>query len=98
MNAALLAYKKLANIFAEWGLVMNPYGPCAWSKIEGGRSQMAIMFHIGGLLCSSLPAGAAAHCAKLLEGAHGARDELAAARGKAREGRLGWQAQKNGEA
>ena len=24
MNAALLAYKKLANLFKDWGFVMNP--------------------------------------------------------------------------
>ena len=32
MNAALLAYKKLASLFKSWGLVMNPYDPSVWNK------------------------------------------------------------------
>ena len=45
MNAALLAYKKLANLFKEWGFIMNPYDPCVWNKMVG-KYQMTIMFHI----------------------------------------------------
>ena len=49
MNAALLAYKKLAKLFTEWGFVMNPYDPCVWNKMVGNH-QMSIMFHIDDLL------------------------------------------------
>ena len=37
MNTALLAYKKLAKLFLEWGFVMNPYDPCVWNKMVGGK-------------------------------------------------------------
>ena len=32
MNAALLAYKKLAKLLSSWGFTMNPYEPCLWNK------------------------------------------------------------------
>ena len=51
MNAALLAYKKLAKLFTEWSFVMNPYDPCVWNKMIDGK-QMSIMFHIDDLLLS----------------------------------------------
>ena len=35
MNTALLAYKKLANLFKDWSFVMNPYDSCVWNKIVG---------------------------------------------------------------
>ena len=31
MNAALLAYKKLAKLFNVWGLNMNTCNPCVWN-------------------------------------------------------------------
>ena len=37
MNAALLAYKKLAKLFKEWGFVMNPYDPCVWNIMVCGK-------------------------------------------------------------
>ena len=51
VNAALLAYKKLAKPFTEWGCVMNPYYPCVWDKMIDGK-RMSIMFHIDDLLLS----------------------------------------------
>lgn len=33
MNAALLAYKKLAKLFADWGFMMNACNACAWNKM-----------------------------------------------------------------
>ena len=33
MNAALLAYKKLAKLFRKWDFKMNPYDVCVWNKI-----------------------------------------------------------------
>ena len=53
MNAALLAYKKLAKLFKGWSFVMNPYDPCVWNKMVG-KYQMSIMFHIDDLLISHM--------------------------------------------
>ena len=37
MNAALLAYKKLAKLFTQWGFKMNPYDPCVWNRMTNGK-------------------------------------------------------------
>ena len=55
MNAALLAYKKLAKLFMDWGFVMNPYDPCVWNKSLNGE-QLTLMHHIGDLLLSHMNA------------------------------------------
>jgi hypothetical protein len=53
MNAALLAYKKLAKLFRAWGFKMNPYDACVWNKMVNGK-QFTIVFHIDDLLLSHL--------------------------------------------
>ena len=51
MNAALLAYKKLAKLFKVWGFVMNPYDPCVCNK-KLRKFQLSILFHIDDLMIS----------------------------------------------
>jgi hypothetical protein len=53
MNAAaLLAYKKLAELFQSWGFKMYPYDACLWNKLINGK-QFTIVFHIDDLLLRS---------------------------------------------
>ena len=80
MNAALLAYKKLARLFSEWGLVMNPYDPCVWNKMVG-KHQMTIMFHIDDLLMAHKHAHIVTLFIKKLEQVYGKRDPLTITRG-----------------
>ena len=80
MNAALLAYKKLAKLFREWGFVMNPYDPCVWNKMVGGK-QMTIMFHIDDLLMSHLLPHIVTLFIKKLEQEYATRDPLTVTRG-----------------
>ena len=80
MNAALLAYKKLAKLFAEWGFVMNPYDPCVWNKMVG-KEQMTIMFHIDDLLMAHKHAHIVTLFIKKLEHVYGKRDPLTVTRG-----------------
>ena len=53
MNAALLAYKKLAKRINSWGFTINPYEPCLWNKYIN-KKQMSILFYIDDLLISHL--------------------------------------------
>ena len=84
MNAALLAYKKLAKLFLVWGFVMNPYDPCVWN-IMVGRDQMTIMFHIDDLLMSHKKAEIVTRYIKLLTEEYGKRDPLTVTRGLVHE-------------
>ena len=84
MNAALLAYKKLAKLFAEWGFVMNPYDPCVWNKMVG-KHQMTIMFHIDDLLMAHKHAHIVTLFIKKLEQVYGKRDPLTVTRGLVHE-------------
>ena len=80
MNAALLAYKKLAKLFGEWGFVMNPYDPCVWNK-PVGKHQMTIMFHIDDLLMAHVHPHIVTLFIKKLELVYGERDPLTITRG-----------------
>ena len=80
MNAALLAYKKLAKLFGEWGFVMNPYDPCVWNK-PVGKHQMTIMFHIDDLLMAHVHPHIVTLFIKKLELVYGKRDPLTITRG-----------------
>ena len=80
MNAALLAYKKLAQLFRDWGFVMNLYDPCVWNLMVGTH-QMTIMFHIDDLLMSHRRADVVTKYIKLLEQQYGKRDPLTVTRG-----------------
>ena len=84
MNAALLAYKKLANLFKDWGFVMNPYDPCVWNKMVG-KHQFSIMFHIDDLLMSHRKAEIVTLYIKKLEREYGKRDPLTVTRGLVHE-------------
>ena len=53
LNAALLSYEKLAKMFEEWYLIMNPRDPCVWNK-EDKNKQLTIMFHIDDFLIARL--------------------------------------------
>ena len=80
MNAALLADKKLAKLFLEWGFVMNPYDPCVWNKMVDGK-QMTIMFHIDNLLMSHKHPHIVTLFIKKLEQQYAMRDPLTVTRG-----------------
>ena len=84
MNAALLAYKKLAKLFKEWSFVMNPYDPCVWNKMVG-KYQMTIMFHIDDLLISHMKPETVTLYIKKLEQEYGKRDPLTITRGLVHE-------------
>ena len=84
MNAALLAYKKLAKLFTDWGFVMNPYDPCVWNKeIEG--KQFSFMFHIDDLLGSHYLLHIVTLYIKKLKDEYGSNDPLSVTRGKVHE-------------
>ena len=84
MNAALLAYKKLAKLFTEWGFVMNPYDPCVWNKMVGNH-QMSIMFHIDDLLMAHNKSHIVTLFIKKLEQAYAKRDPLTVTQGLVHE-------------
>ena len=84
MNAALLAYKKLAKLFKGWSFVMNPYDPCVWNKMVG-KYQMSIMFHIDDLLISHMKPETVTLYIKKLEQEYGKRDPLTITRGLVHE-------------
>ena len=48
MNAALLAYKKLARLLNEIGMEMNPYDPCVVNCMVNGKQQ-TVTWHIDDL-------------------------------------------------
>lgn len=55
MNAALLAYKKLAKLLKGWNFIMNPYKPCLWNRLVN-QKQMSMLFHIDDIfLCHKSP-------------------------------------------
>ena len=84
MNAALLAYKKLANLFKQWGLTMNPYDPCVWNKdIEG--SQFTVVFHVDDLLMSHLSPHVVSDIIEKLDKEYGSKDSLTVTRGPVHE-------------
>lgn len=80
MNVVLLAYKKLAKLFSEWGFVMNPYNPCVWNKMVG-KHQMSSMFHINDLLISHHHPHIVTLFIKKLEDVYEKRDPLTVTRG-----------------
>jgi len=84
MNAALLAYKKLAKLFQVWGFVMNPYNPCAWNK-KIRKFQLSIIFHIDDLLISHRYADVVSLFIKKLEKEYSVKDPLTVTRGKLHE-------------
>jgi len=84
MNAALLAYKKLAKLFKVWGFVMNPYDPCVWNK-EVRKFQLSILFHIDDLLISHRHPEVVMLFIKKLEKECGVKDPLTVTRGKLHE-------------
>ena len=45
MVASLLYYKKFTKSLASEGFKMNPYDPCVWNKLIGGK-QCTICFHV----------------------------------------------------
>ena len=84
MNAALLAYKKLAKLFSQWGLTMNPYDPCVWNKeIEG--KQYSVVFHIDDLLMSHESPEVITKMISKLDKEYGTKDDLTVTRGPIHE-------------
>ena len=49
MNVALLLYKKSAQLFKEWDMVMNSYNPYVWNIAEI-KFQMTVIFYINDLI------------------------------------------------
>ena len=84
MNAALLAYKKLAQLWKDWGMTMNPYDPCVWnSQIEG--SQFTVVFHVDDLMLSHKSPRVVTDIIKKLDMEYGKRDPLTVTRGPVHE-------------
>ena len=84
MNAALLAYKKLAKLFKSWGMTMNPYDPCVWNKIVKEK-QLTILFHIDDILLSHMCANITTLYINKLQKEYGKMDALTVTRGKVHE-------------
>ena len=84
MNAALLAYKKLAKLFKRWDMIMNPYDPCVWNKEING-SQFTVVFHIDDLLMSHKSPLVVTDFISELTKEYGSRDDLTVLRGKVHE-------------
>ena len=84
MNAALLAYKKLAKLFRSWGFKMNPYDACVWNKIINGK-QFTIVFHIDDLLLSHLNPNIVTLYIRKLQKEYGSLANLTVTRGKVHE-------------
>jgi len=75
MNAALLAYRKLAKLFKSWGLIMNPYNPCVWNKDVNGE-QLTIMFHIDDLLLARVQESVVTEFIRKLDREYATHDPL----------------------
>jgi hypothetical protein len=84
MNAALLAYKKLAKLFRAWGFKMNPYDACVWNKLVNGK-QFTIVFHIDDLLLSHLNPNIVTLYIRKLNKEYGSLANLTVTRGKVHE-------------
>jgi hypothetical protein len=84
MNAALLAYKKLAKLFKTWGFLMNPYDACVWNKMVNGK-QFTIVFHIDDLLLSHLNPNIVTLYIRKLHKEYGSLENLTVTRGKVHE-------------
>ena len=84
MNAALLAYKKLAKLFKKWGFKMNPYDACVWNKMVNGK-QFTIVFHIDDLLLSHLNPNIVTLYIRKLHNEYGSLENLTVTRGKVHE-------------
>jgi hypothetical protein len=84
MNAALLAYKKLAKLFRAWGFKMNPYDACVWNKMVNGK-QFTIVFHIDDLLLSHLNPNIVTLYIRKLHKEYGSLENLTVTRGKVHE-------------
>ena len=84
MNAALLAYKKLAKLFRSWNFKMNPYDACVWNKLVNGK-QFTIVFHIDDLLLSHLNPNIVTLYINKLNKEYGSLANLTVTRGKVHE-------------
>ena len=84
MNAALLAYKKLAKLFRKWDFKMNPYDAYVWDKMVNGK-QFTIVFHIDDLLLSNKYPNIVTLYIRKLQQEYGSREDLTVTRGKIHE-------------
>ena len=84
MNAALLAYKKLAKLFKQWRLTMNPYDPCVWNRNINGK-QFTVVFHIDDLLMCHESPHVVSMIIKKLDDKYGSKDSLTVTRGPVHE-------------
>lgn len=84
MNAALLAYKKLAKLFKEWGFTMNPYDPCVWNKTFT-KYQVTTVFHIDNLLLSCKVSSMVTLLITKLQKEYGSKEPLSVTRDKFHE-------------
>ena len=84
MNAALLAYKKLAKLFRKWDFKMNPYDACVWNKMVNGK-QFTIVFHIDDLMLSNKNPNIVTLYIRKLQQEYGSREDLTVTRGKIHE-------------
>jgi hypothetical protein len=52
MRASLLFYRKLQQEFEEYGLVVNPHGPCVANLVTKSGKQLTVIWHIDDLMAS----------------------------------------------
>lgn len=84
LNAAFMAFNKLAKALKSWGVAMNLYDPCVRNSIVGGH-QLTLLFHMDDTLLTRESPPSTMQCAKKLDGMHDANDPLTVTRGRARE-------------
>ena len=84
MNAALLAYKKLAKLLTGWEFVMNVYDPCVWNRQIAG-TQCTFVYHIDDILLSHFQPETVTDYIKRLESKYAHLDPLTVTRGKLHE-------------
>ena len=84
MNAALLAYKKLAKLFRSWDFKMNPYDACVWNKMVNDK-QFTILFHIDDLMLGHLCPNIVTFYIQKLQKEYGSLANLTVTRGRLHE-------------
>ena len=84
INAALMAYRKLARYLKKWNFEMNPWDPCVWNALVEGK-QLTLLFHIDDVMLTHVLHNAVKECIKRLDDVCGKNDPLTVTRGKIHE-------------
>ena len=84
LNAALMAFKKLAKALKHWCLEMNPHYSCVWNCAEKSN-QLTLVFYIDDVLLTHSSPAVVIKCDKKLDGVCGSHNTLTVTRGKSYE-------------